>query len=402
MWHSVPMRRTVVGLVLCLLASASAVALPAVSSAQSGCTWQVATTPNPGTKANQFSSVDGAAEDVWAVGARQNRRKPAKTLVEHLTPEGWQVVRSPNQGTGANVLNDVLYLAADDIWAAGASRAGDGARNLLMHYDGASWTLGPKVSSGRALESFAQLAAPPAPEIPDPLTPRVLWAVGGSGNTKGTKARGQVFHFDGTAWAAQEVPEFALNFTLSGVTAISPTDVWAVGGAETSIGSEPVALHYDGSVWSKIPTPNPGEANSGSVLTSVVAASSTDVWAVGVRGGGQPLVMHYDGSEWAVVDTPALEEDLFGFHLSATIDEAGGVWAAGVAARPLAGDPQRAKLRSLVQRGSAEGWTNAPAPNPSFDNALFGIRAVPGGAVWAAGFRAARDRPDKTLLARCG
>jgi len=49
-----------------------------------------------------------------------------------------------------------------------------------------------------------------------------------------------------------------------------------------------------------VPTPNPG---GGSSLSGTSAVSTTDAWAVGHTnpfGGGQvPLILHWNGATWA-------------------------------------------------------------------------------------------------------
>jgi len=51
-----------------------------------------------------------------------------------------------------------------------------------------------------------------------------------------------------------------------------------------------------------VPTPNPG---GGSSLSGASAVSATDAWAVGHTnpfGGGQvPLILHWNGTSWAIV-----------------------------------------------------------------------------------------------------
>lgn len=383
-----------------MVATSLVVASPTVSAQTSACTWQVQSAPNVRRGHTYFTSIDGAAEDLWITGVKERRSRSAKTLVRHLTTDGWKMVPSPNRGNGDNELNDVVYLAPDDVWAVGASQAGTGSRYLVTHWDGTSWTLGEKIRTGREHEGLARIAAAPASELPvDQLAPRQLWAVGTSADAGFGNERGEVLHYDGVTWSPQELPAIGSPFALTGVDVISPTDVWAVGAAELATSSEPVALHYDGTVWSRVPTPNPGALEGGTQLTSVVAASTDDVWAVGIGGGG-PVAMHFNGTDWTVVDTPALQTDRFGGHLAATIDETGEVWAAGV---QISGTTlSNLRFHSLIQHGSVNGWNSSPAPNPGHQNALVGIRAIPGGAKWVVGFRTPKDGRTKNLLARCG
>ena len=72
---------------------------------------------------------------------------------------------------------------------------------------------------------------------------------------------------------------------LSAVAAVSASDVWAVGHADSNSGSASLTLHWDGSVWRHVPSPSPGSA--GNNLSGVAAVSANDIWAVGEQSGGQ-------------------------------------------------------------------------------------------------------------------
>ena len=98
--------------------------------------------------------------------------------------------------------------------------------------------------------------------------------------------------------------------TLTGVSAISADDIWAVGDHSSPYRAQTLTEHWDGSQWSIIPSPNmpSGEQqrmrykeNAGNTLTAVTALSHNDVWAVGYIYGlreSVPLVEHWDGTEW--------------------------------------------------------------------------------------------------------
>ena len=68
---------------------------------------------------------------------------------------------------------------------------------------------------------------------------------------------------------------------LNAVTALSPSDVWAVGFDNSSNLNESrtLTLHFDGTSWKTIPSPNPGKCNQGNFgneLTSIAAVSSSE------------------------------------------------------------------------------------------------------------------------------
>src|SRR5260370_61505 len=89
---------------------------------------------------------------------------------------------------------------------------------------------------------------------------------------------------------------------LSGVAAVSATDVWAVGNHfDAAIGGDDGLIeHWDGSRWSIVPSPA-----SALNLTSVAAISASDVWAAGAAPtGGQPVFEHWDGKAWTAFSGP--------------------------------------------------------------------------------------------------
>jgi hypothetical protein len=109
-----------------------------------------------------------------------------------------------------------------------------------------------------------------------------VWAVGYQ------RARPVIVHYDGTTWSRS--PSEVRGDVLA-VAALEPDDVWAVGQR---------IQHFDGAGWTEIGSLRPGE-----VLRSVAAVSPTDVWAVGTRPAGdgtvKPLVLRFDGSAWSRV-----------------------------------------------------------------------------------------------------
>src|SRR6202044_2592383 len=100
-----------------------------------------------------------------------------------------------------------------------------------------------------------------------------------------------VEHFNGTSWSIQTTP--ATAGSLNAVTAISPTDVWAVGGT----GSTDLVENFNGTTWSVVQVPSPGSSNPS--LSGISAVSSTDIFAVGGGGKGNlPQVLQFNGTTW--------------------------------------------------------------------------------------------------------
>jgi hypothetical protein len=92
----------------------------------------------------------------------------------------WAIIPSPNDGS-QSFLNAVSAGAEDDAWAVGSSYRGTTEYPLIAHWDGASWSL---VSGGTASEELGALTGVAA------LAPDDVWAVGRPGTVRAHVARG--------------------------------------------------------------------------------------------------------------------------------------------------------------------------------------------------------------------
>jgi hypothetical protein len=182
-------------------------------------------------------------------------------------------------------------------------------------------------------------------------------------------------------WTIVPSPDSGSNgSSLSGVTAVSRTDAWAVGSSFTGTTYRTLAEHWDGSTWSVVPTPNPGSGTN--ALTSVVATSANDAWAVGFFDDGssfRTLAEHWNGSAWSVVSTPnvgAGENVLESVSVAAL----GDVWAVG-----FRQDSFETPKQTLAEHWNGSAWSVVSAPNGTGDNYLWSVRARATNDVWAVG-----------------
>src|SRR6266568_5986635 len=85
---------------------------------------------------------------------------------------------------------------------------------------------------------------------------------------------------------------------LSGVAAVSANDVWAVGTSGSQIsGGQTLIEHWNGAHWQIVKSPSP--ASSSDSLSGVAAVSASDVWAAGYTFNSssiQTLVEHWNGT----------------------------------------------------------------------------------------------------------
>jgi hypothetical protein len=283
-----------------------------------GAKLQVASSPNLTDFENELQAVDATApDDVWAVGYANTRLGtnglPTVTLIEHFDGRAWSIVRSPNPGGGlVATLYGVKAVAPSDAWAVGwYYGAGNVSDALILHWDGTAWTHveEPDADSNRRLNAIAGVAS------------RDLWAVGWQDQDGGGQAS-YILHWDGTSW--QRVPSpnppGAHSTQLYGVSALSASDVWAVGYSYTRAADvrSAVILHWDGRAWNE----TSANAPSNATLLAVAASSARDVWTVGYENpqtGFAALVEHWDGTAWTPrpVPSPGLLPSLYSVSAAA-------------------------------------------------------------------------------------
>ena len=95
---------------------------------------------------------------------------------------------------------------------------------LTEIFNGTSWSVVATPTPAGALRALNSVSA---------ASSNAVWAVGVSVSVNSNEVSVStplVEHFNGTSWSIQTTPTLAGGGTLNAVTAISPTDVWAVGG----------------------------------------------------------------------------------------------------------------------------------------------------------------------------
>jgi hypothetical protein len=157
---------------------------------------------------------------------------------------------------------------------------------------------------------------------------------------------------------------------LWGVFAVTPSDVWVVGGDATPRGDAPpapVLLHFDGDVFEPVALP-PVDRTFRAVF-KVWAADRAHVWAVGQAG----VVLAYDGRTWAQV-LVGTDQDLISLWGTGPDRVAAvGGRSHGVLAR-FDGVAWRTEVVTDAERGT---------PSPG----LNGLFMAPDGVSWAVGDR---------------
>jgi len=318
-------------------------------------------------------------------------------LPDQSRPCRWRVVRTPNPGPGEHRLVAVSARSNQDVWALGdyfSGREGGPAGSFILHWNGVAWRVvpNPELPSYAELQGVAAVAADDA------------WSVG-SGNR-----RPVIEHWDGRRWRRMPSPATGGRYSnLFAVTALSPRDVWAVGGRVVGRAGKALIEHWDGTRWRIVPSPSPpprpltGRAYDS--LDAVAARSRSDVWAVGEAtnvapaGTSNTLVEHWDGKRWAVVPSPDVRaasgrpyNHLFSVAVTAPHDAwAVGAWDAGIGVGGR-GD------HALIERWNGHRWANV---SPSFGGRarsyLLAVTSRSANDLWAMGDR--RLQPRSVLMA---
>ncbi|HXW58128.1 MAG TPA: hypothetical protein VEJ23_01490 [Solirubrobacteraceae bacterium] len=279
----------------------------ALAEEWNGSEWKIAPTASLGSGEidSDLEGVSGTGpSNVWAVG--KSSASATGGLIEHFNGTGW-TAEPPTTGEPSE--SSLLAVSADstsDAWAVGTSGVPKTASPLIEHFNGKSWSV---VSSAEGAGN--RLVAVVA------LSPTNVWAIGQSKGAHQPYSTGVIEHWNGTAWSISLKLTNASE-TLGSISAVSATNIWAVGSdAETH---SQVIEHWNGSEWS-IDGPQSLESDGifGGSLSGVTALSATDVWAIGlgerkvsedgIEGAGIEdfqLTEHFNGTSWSVVpsDSP--------------------------------------------------------------------------------------------------
>jgi hypothetical protein len=242
---------------------------------------------------------------------------------------------------------------------------------------GSIWTVVPSPNPSTTSVSNDVLSGVSA------LSDSEVWAVGsfscsGQNNVKHTLAEG----WNGSAWTVvPSVDVGTRGSELLGVAALAANDVWAVGDVSTSAtvnGDRTLIEHWNGTAWAVVPSPNPSV--EGDNLTAVAAITTANVWAVGYFETNDqstllPLIEHWNGTTWSVATAgvgAAAGTILHGITAIAAND----IWAVGEA-----GFGTNVEMHWNGTRWSVTSVSFASGGQES----LAGVAAATSNAVWAVG-----------------
>lgn len=370
-------------------------------AAAAGCGgFRIVTTPKMLSISAGLNAVKAlAANNVWAVGENHVSTGLDFTLVEHWNGSAWSEVNSPSPGLALNKLDAVDATSPNDVWAVGSFTNGDGlspSSTLIEHWNGSAWSIVPSPNPGTGLNELFGVTA---------IASNDVWAVGDFNSASGPLIESTILieHWDGSQWSVVSSPNpgtFANR--LNAVTALASNNVWAVG----NFTNEPNQIlsvqtgveHWDGTQWSVVPSAN--APSSGGTLISVTAISSSDIWAVGQfrivggPGNAQTLAEHWDGTQWTIVTTPNI---IFSDTLnSVSAIATNNVWAVGDGV-----NTNDSVSQTLIAHWNGKSWVAVKHPEKSSADTFSGVSTLPAGNVWAVGETFGKFVGNPLVESRC-
>jgi hypothetical protein len=361
-------------------AMAGAAMLLAASPALAASGWTIVPAPPTGQNAVLEGVTAPSDGNAWAVGYSNAAPNGlgAKMVIDHWNGSAWSQVTAPAI-TGSADLLGVNSSGTNDAWAVGYSRVQRYQFSpLAVHWNGSAWSISSPTSvlpGDTILYGVADISSANAYAFGD----------------NSAYATGELAHWNGSTWSQVSYPlptDTGYDQTLNAISADGPNDVWAIGEYLDQIGSnlrwETFALHWNGTAWKDVTMPL---VSSGSdtqdvyQINSMDAISPTNVWAVGGSGdnaspyGGTPsntLIEHYNGSAWSVVSSPN----------TGTNDNLNGVTETSPTNLTAVGyDTGASGVQTLTMTWNGTSWAIGPSPNAGNPSVLTSVSTAPGDQI---------------------
>ena len=213
------------------------------------------------------------------------------------SPFDYAVLRYDGQGWTEQLRGDVYRsvwgTSPTDVYVVGGPN--------VWHFDGNRWQGGPTTTETEP--KYLAIWG---------TSPRDLFAVGS--NDASTRGVGWIDHYDGTNWSKMEGHGFFDAAHIYDISGNSPSDVYALGDLPAASDTPPEfdyteyrVVHYDGNAWTESykstvsgpQNPDPGDGYS---LTGVWAVAPNDVFLVGSAGS----IFRFNGT-WSPMQSPTTQ-----------------------------------------------------------------------------------------------
>jgi hypothetical protein len=271
----------------------------------------------------------------WAAGNLSNTNGTPGQVIEQWNGTTWSVFPGPKFAAGDQPsIFAMTSTSANDIWAIGSllSDSGQLLSFLFEHWNGKQWTATSSISNDAFLFGASADAT------------NDVWAVGFNG-AENDDSKTLALHYNGARWKTTATPSVGTGANqLNGVLALAPNDVWAVGFSTpvpppAQAATLTLIEHFDGSSWSVVPSPNvgPNSIYQSNRLFGLTANSPTDIFAFGSyfasdgSGHQMTLLLHWDGTSWTIIPSPNPTNGVFLSDLlfAGVAPSAGNVWIFG-------------------------------------------------------------------------
>jgi len=354
--------------------------------------WSIVSSPPTGDNAYLYAVSADSGTDAWAVGSI-GPSSHFEPLIDHWNGTSWSESTPPSYPSESVNYDAVGASSSTDAWAVGFTEPSKSDYYPdTVHWNGSSWT---DVAAVQCTTGGVNVSAD-LTGVAD-ISPSDAFAIGECVS----HASQIVEHWNGTAWSLMTLPDPdpanpGMGQSLTGISADSATDVWAVGEHLVLTGNsttpdryEPWSAHWNGSTWTVVPMPAvPGtDLHLIYQLRAVDAISPTNVWAVGDSGdldgvGGTStttLIEHYNGTSWSVVPSPT----------TGTVPMLNGVSGAGSSSAWAVGYDTPAggtQSQTLTLNWNDSAWSIVSSPDVGTASRLVGAATAPNGTDWAVGY----------------
>jgi hypothetical protein len=307
----------------------------------------------------------------------------------------WGIVSNPNPaGPTDSYLTGVTCLGVGDCWAVGYynKKTTDDTQTLIEQETGSGWRI---VSSPNPQNSWnAALSGVTCVSASD------CWAVGGYSSDGDMPANQTLIEHDtGRGWSivVSPTPSASAESGLTSVSCISASDCWAVGYSTTDVltNAQTLVEQDAGSGWNVVPSPS--RSAGWSALTGLACVSASDCWAVGhnedASGHYQTLIEQNAGSGWSIVSNPSPSASTDSELSDVTCVSLSDCWVVG-----YSGDASNS-IQTLTEQNTGSGWSIVPSPTPpSYWSELDSVTCVSATDCWAVGYSAPADLSSRSLI----
>ena len=265
----------------------------------------------------------------------------------------------PPKVGASSILYGVAVVSVCDAWTVGTRNVTVGGqdrqRTLIEHWNGTDWIPVASPNPGKPSDNdyLFRVTA---------LSSTNIWAVGTI--VIGTLQDSLIEHFNGKKWqvVASQNPGGKFGTTeLNAIWAASPSDIWAAGSAWFGF-SGGIVEHWNGHKWSATVIPNPQGTTVGTLLNGISGSSGSDVFAVGSYchspGVCSPVILHWNGQRWKWSTGPVLPAVGNGMLTLVSMQSKDDAWAVG-SVQAKSGK----WVIPLVEHWNGRTWRRASIPN---------------------------------------